>query len=103
MMRAYDSPSGNSSEDIRALRRLIADTRGRIFIALFVSRVFNTPRRMRARLKRTTPETVARDLRNHQFTVWDMEKHAYRTIPLERIVVFQCGAERFVTSVGGAS
>ena len=103
MKKASNSPAGNSSEDIRALRRLIADTKGSFFHVHFVSRGRNEPRYMLARLKRTTAERVAGDLRNHQFTVWDMGKHAYRTIPLERVVVFQCGAERFVTSVGGAS
>lgn len=100
---ANSSPAGNPSEDIRALRRLIADTKGRIFTVLFVSRGKNEPRKMLARLKRTKSERVLGDLQNHQFTVWDMEKHAYRTIPLERVVVFRCGAARFVTSVRGAS
>lgn len=100
-MRANNRPAGNCSEDIRALRRLIADTKGRIFSVLFVSRGKNEPRKMKARLKRTMPDRVESDLRNHQFTVYDMAKHAYRTIPLERVVIFQCGKDLFVTNVGG--
>lgn len=100
MKKANNSPAGNPSEDIRALRRLIADTKGRIFHVLFVSRGRNEPRKMLARLKRTTPEQVAGDLWNLQLTCWDMQKHAWRVVPLERIVHLKCGKIDWLTRLG---
>ena len=99
-MKAYSRPAGNSSKDILALRRLVAGTVGRLFSVLFVSRGRNEPRKMRARLKALSRAQVIHDLRNHQFTVWDMDKKDTRTIPLERVVLFQCGKALFLTGVG---
>lgn len=99
-MKAYTSPVGNPPSAVAELRRLVLETMGRRFRVLFVSRGKNEARNMLARLKRLDPETVGRDRRNHQFTVWDLEKKSWRVVPLERTVLLRCGAVEWVTEVG---
>ena len=93
-MKAYTGPVGNSYGQIRELRQLLLATMGKTFRVLFISRGKNKPRDMRARLKRVSDITT--DRWNYQATVWDIEKKAWRVIPLERVVFFKCGDSRWV-------
>jgi hypothetical protein len=99
MSRAYAVPTGNPPADVARLRRLIGETSGRFFSALFVSRGRNQPRRMRARLKRLPAHVLERDRWNSQMTVWDREKRDWRVVPLERLVHLRCGGIEWVTGV----
>lgn len=98
-MKAYTTPAGNSPAAVADLRQRILATGGRIFRISFISRGKNEPRHMLSRLKRTGRERVDSDKWNSQITVFDVEKRAYRCIPLERCVFFRCGSEEWLTEV----
>jgi hypothetical protein len=102
MTKAYTSPVGNSPKEVHQLRRLIGETRGGFFSVLFVPRGGKVlrKRKMRARLKVVSPETRAVDLWTHNVTVWDIEKRAWRRVPLERVVRFKGAGREWLTSVG---
>jgi hypothetical protein len=99
-MRAYTTPTGNPPADVERLRQIVAETRGRFFSVLFVSRGRNEARRMLARLKRLPPERLREDRWHSQLTVYDVERRDWRRVPLERVVEFRCGSERWVTGMG---
>ncbi len=101
-MKAYAAPVGNLPGEVDEVRQLIDDTMGRFFSVLFVGRSTSAPRKMVARLKKTSSGSMRRDRFHHQILVWDVVGNSLghlRHIPLERVVHFKCGESEWTTSV----
>lgn len=84
--------------DISALKKLVGD--GKIFSCRFVKRSDGTIRRMVARTgvklgltgRGPAYDPEAKGL----LTVYDMEKHGYRTIPAENVIEVHCHGDLHV-------
>ena len=81
------------------LRKMIEDTDGKFFRVDFIKRSTGEARTMQARLNVTKflkGGDPAYDPKLHNLIpVWDTQKQAYRSIPLESIFYFKCGDKTY--------
>jgi len=83
------------------LRETLRATNGKIFRVHFIKRSTGELRKMSCRLgvrkglvnptAGPDPKLVEQDLRNDLMRVYDCEKQAYRSIPLEGVSYVKCG------------
>jgi hypothetical protein len=79
-----------TNNQLKVLRDVLKDSEGRIFSVEFIKRTTGELRKMTARLGVTKHlqggSKRFSDIEKQLITVFDMEKHAYRSIPLENII-----------------
>ena len=94
----------NTQETINRLRKTIDATNGRTFSATFRKRTDGKQREMNARIDvkkhlnphaRPTRPRKEVDVKHNQYTVFDLQKQAYRTISLEELTKITVDGETF--------
>jgi len=74
------------------VKKFILDTEGKFFSVVFIKRTTGERREMLARVMPPTGGEPAYDPDKHNLIfVRDMQKHAWRSIPLDSVISMKCG------------